>query len=116
MLLVSKLSFAADLEMDTFRKLVDPVIYSSSYQVPENLDYIKYIENNDVPASFKERMRYVKNEMLEQMVAAYPQLCRPDYETAETGCLSPLRGSEYYLVYDKGKLIIGDINRDSVEK
>lgn len=103
---VSKFSFAGDseAELEQFRMLVDPVIYSSTYRVPNGLDYIKQVESKEVPGEFKERMRFVKNEMLKDLFRIKPQLCREDSETSETDCLSPLRGAEYHLVYDRGNI------------
>lgn len=104
------LSFAAhansgaDEEINRIKQLIEPIIYSNTYEVKEN-DTFKYVENKDVRTEFKARIRLVKDEMLEQLIGLFPQLCRENYEDAESGCLSPLRGSEYYYIYDSGKLL-----------
>lgn len=92
-------------EAARFRELVEPIIYSPSYEVPETLEYARYVEKKNVPKDFKVRVEALRVDMLEQLVLMHPSLCRPDFEDVLTDCLSPLRGSEYHLIYDEGKVL-----------
>lgn len=109
MILLSITSYAQaalqGAEAARFRQLIEPIIYSSSYEVPQTLDYIQYVEKKNVPKEFKSRVEAIRVEMLEQIVAMYPSLCRSDFEDVLTDCLSPLRGSEFYLIYDQTKVL-----------
>ncbi len=95
---------AQEEEIQRLRKLVDPVIYSNTYEITEN-NHFKYIENKKVLPEFKNRIKYVQIDLLEEIVSMYPQLCRADFEDVLTGCFSPLRGSEYYYIYDGDELL-----------
>lgn len=91
-------------EVQRLKKIVEPVIYSSGYEVTES-DHFKYVENKQVLPEFKNRIKYVQVDMLEQLISMFPQLCRADFEDVQSGCLSPLRGSEYYYIYDGTELL-----------
>ncbi|MBV2168897.1 MAG: hypothetical protein KUL82_09330 [Bdellovibrio sp.] len=93
------------IEAARFRELVEPIIYSPSHEIPKSLTYAQYVEKKNVPKNFKVRVEALRVEMLEQLVSIYPSLCRSDFEDVLTDCLSPLRGSEYYLIYDGGKVL-----------